>query len=377
MKARLTHGRRGAVLLATLLFIYLLAIIVTIFIEEVVDRIKYRTQTVGDVELRRVAYDFLEHSLAVMAEFKEFDGAFHHPIEGWGSPLDHTPFPVEIEGLSAQVSIVPNNDRIPIRLVTETDFESLMETIGINPHDAGRYRDSYFDWTDADDETLVQGAELQEYERDRMAYLNPPNQEIESFEEFKNMMHYRDWFDPESRFYGPERLEVLKRILSIESSNPVNLNIAGADVLEFLRLRSDFRPNEIWSYFAGQDRLVGTSDDQYLESREDIPVYLLSGIPEGEADSWISFESTEFRIQIELLKHNSATFRLEAWVSSDPDASNAAQGAPEEENQNENQETAPPPESAAKETNESANSGFAEVDGFEILVIQEKFLDGE
>ena len=96
-------------------------------------------------------------------------------MQGWGDPLGYEPFPVEYEGLDANVRIEDATNKIPLNKLDESTFVVLLESIGMDAFTAARYRDCYFDWIDADDDPRLQGAESREYELNRRLYLLTPS----------------------------------------------------------------------------------------------------------------------------------------------------------------------------------------------------------
>ena len=91
MKHRYPDKKRGVVLLVVLVFIYLLTVIVSLFVSDVNARIQYRLQTGGDRDLRKMAYQYLEHTMGVLNEFRELDGGLVSPVQGWQFPLGYEP----------------------------------------------------------------------------------------------------------------------------------------------------------------------------------------------------------------------------------------------------------------------------------------------
>ena len=193
-------GQRGVALIATLVFLFILTVIVVLFLNEVEDRIRYRAQTAGNEALRGIAYDYLEFTLGILKEYAQFDAPFLSAQQGWGAPLEYEPFPVEIEGLVANVRVEDAQTQIPLNRLDEDSFVVLLESLGIDAFTAAKYRDCYFDWIDSDDDTRLQGAEKREYELNRIfTPLTPANQSLKEISEFQFMMGFADWMNPRIR----------------------------------------------------------------------------------------------------------------------------------------------------------------------------------
>jgi hypothetical protein len=355
------RGRRqlGAVLLAVLVFLFLLTVIVTIFLGEVEDKVRYRVQTTGDPELRRIAQDYLAHTLGVLEEFSQFDSGFHHPAQGWGSPLAYAPFPVDYPGLEAWVSVEDHSHQLALSLLEEQEFQLLLESMGINVQDAMRLRDSYFDWIDADDDRRPMGAEAQDYRIDRRLQLLPANAPLRSVEEFAFITGFADWMDPGSRLYNPERMRVLQSAVTTLHQAPVNLNTAAPWVLRFLEEAYRMDTRALNQYFSGRDRVAGTGDDRWLADLNQLPATLqhaLGDLP----DRLVGVRAHQLRIRIELVRYGSTRFVLESLVQTASDAATTPSETIEE--------TAP--EGNQRNASESHGS-------MKVLVIQENFLEFE
>lgn len=360
--------KRGIVLMATLVFIFMLTVIVIFFIEEVESRILYRAQTVGDHDLRRIAYDYLEHSYAVLSEFQTFDSGLHMPAQGWGNPLEYAPFPIEYPGLEVVVSITDETNEIPISALDENNFIILLESMGVNSFDGSRLRDGYYDWIDGDDDPRIHGAEKREYEIDHRYLISPPNALIRDEGEFDYISGFYDWNDPSSRYYDPELLEHFKRSITLIHDYPVNLNAARPEVMEFFRLLNGINPETLLLYQAGDDQILNTLDDRILS--ETAPV-IIDNIDSTSGNSLFAFETRICRISIDIKRYESVGFHLEALLDLGGDV-----GTPESESD----ESGIPTNTLNKKAENNPNithSNTSISETFEILVIRENFVEFE
>ena len=360
--------RRGVVLLATLVFIFMLTVIVTIFIQETEERIRYRAQTVGDRDLRRIAYNYLEYSEAILAEFRTFDDKLASASQGWGDPIRYATFPLDYQDLDVSVIIEDATDKLPLSLIDEEVFMVLMEALGIDAFDGARLRDGYFDWIDSDDEPRLQGAEARDYEIDRRYVVLPPNAPIKDLNELQYISGFYDWLDPSSRSYNPERFSILKRCITTIHNYPVNLNAAKPEVMEVLRLQEDMDIDAIQLYRAGDDRILGTPDDETLS--ESLPSQIQTALGENQKNLY-GYEMKLCRIRIDIRRHEMAGFHLEALIdlgggSGDsqiqPEPEQNPQQVPESSQENESNEEKPT----------KSNSK-----GFDVLVIRENFVESD
>lgn len=363
---RLSH-QRGVALIATLVFLFILTVIVVLFLGDVEDRVRYRAQTAGNEDMRRIARDYLTHTLGVLEEFEQFDSDFVSALQGWGDPLLYEPFPIPYEGLRAVVVVEDLATQLPLSLLDESTFALLLESLGIDGFTAMRLRDVYFDWIDADDETRVRGAEAREYENDRTRLLlTPANRSLQDISEFQYMMGFRDWLDPESRAYQPELFERFTSMLTVAHGERPNLNVAGPDLLRFYELLHDLNPLGLERYLAGQDRVRGTMDDRWVDlSEHGIPPVLNAALGSNPENALYATSTNLLRIRIELERFESYRYRLEVWVqqggatpptlpASDPEQPDSA----DTEDETRTEVTAP----------RSSDSGGSR---FEVLVIRE------
>ncbi len=308
--------QRGVALIATLVFLFILTVIVVLFLGDVEDRVRYRAQTAGNEDMRRIARDYLTHTLGVLEEFEQFDSDFVSALQGWGDPLLYEPFPIPYEGLRAVVVVEDLATQLPLSLLDESTFALLLESLGIDGFTAMRLRDVYFDWIDADDETRVRGAEAREYENDRTRLLlTPANRSLQDISEFQYMMGFRDWLDPESRAYQPELFERFTSMLTVAHGERPNLNVAGPDLLRFYELLHDLNPLGLERYLAGQDRVRGTMDDRWVDlSEHGIPPVLNAALGSNPENALYATSTNLLRIRIELERFESYRYRLEVWV---------------------------------------------------------------
>ena len=355
-------------MLATLVFIFMLTVIVTIFLREIQERIRYRAQTVGDRDLRRIAYNYLEYGEAVLAEFQTFDDGLIAPSQGWGDPMLYAVFPLEYRDLEVSVLIEDATDKLPLSLVDEEVFMTLMESLGVNAFDAARLRDGYFDWIDSDDEPRLQGAEAREYEIDRRYVVLPPNAPIKDLNELQYISGFYDWLDPSSRNYNPERFSILKRCITTIHNYPVNLNVARPEVLELLRLQDDMDIDGIRTYQAGNDRTLGTADDELLT--EAMPPQIQTELGSSEKKLY-GYEMKLCRIRIDIRRHEMAGFHLEALI--DLGGGSESTPTPTEQAEESEQPTPQPTENASNEEIPVKSNSKK----FDVLVIRENFVESE
>ena len=303
-------------LIATLVFIFILTVIVVLFLGEVEDRVQYRAQTAGNQELREIAYDYLEFTLGILEEFQEFDAPFISASQGWGNPLAYEPFPIEYDGLVATVVVEDATNKIPLNLISEEEYILLLESIGVDAFTGARLRDLYFDWTDGDDDTRLQGAETREYElQRRFVPLTPANANLTDIEDFQYILGYRGWIDPTSDTYDPELYHRFTSMLTVEHDYPVNLNVASPEILTFFELVYDMDPEALLQYQSGSDRVPGNEDDRMIDlSDSNLPSQLRQGLGGNTSGTLFSSESRVLKVSIHLERYETYVFHLEVLL---------------------------------------------------------------
>ena len=114
-------------LVAILAIIALLAYLVTRFVDEAVDDLKYRTLFNQSPEIRAYAYSLLELSLATIHEVALIDGGkLYAPEQGWADPLYYAQEKPP-NGCSISISITDESTRLPINLIDEPTLNRILE----------------------------------------------------------------------------------------------------------------------------------------------------------------------------------------------------------------------------------------------------------
>ncbi len=363
--------QKGAVLIAVLIFMFVLSFIVVQFVEEVHERLRYRMQVSGDEELRRIAYDCLEHSLAVLDEFLLFEGTLYSPQQGWGNPLVYEPLSYEVEGLDMQVNIIDETRKISLSAITEEQLVLLLEQMGIDGFEARRLRDTFFDWVDQDDIPRLQGAESTEYQVDATKEFLPSNQMIEELEELQFIIGFDTWFDPQSYAWQAGYYNMFKELVTLKHNHPVNLNSVNPFILEIISELDGLNLNDINYYKAGRDFTPGSGDDRFFT---DINADAITPDLEEGQERLSGVQAHLLRIQIQLDYREYSSFYLEALVNVGASAEAAEPETPEQP------ETPVPPVSVPADPNEpddteEESENSADASNLSIIEISESYQD--
>lgn len=126
----MTPQKKGSILIYMLGVIALLSIIVTQFLLETAEAIRYRSQITQRNDLQYLAYSALETTLAVLDEINLTDKGLFAPSQGWATPLQYAKFPtppdyfidVKINDETGKLSIYNENTDILIKLLSDQGF---------------------------------------------------------------------------------------------------------------------------------------------------------------------------------------------------------------------------------------------------------------
>lgn len=180
--------------------------------------------------LRGDAYSALEVSLAVLNDFKTIDGGLFSPEQGWDNPLAYAGL-VPREGLEIEVEFSDENSRLPLLAGDSAEpwLLVLFTDLGFQSDEIAVLTDSLLDWIDEDDNPRLLGAESQEYLRSDLPHIAANRmpmrlEELSAAIGWSNLM-FNEAGVPNARF------EEFKRLVSVYSSGPINLNTASERVL--------------------------------------------------------------------------------------------------------------------------------------------------
>ncbi|HUG10337.1 MAG TPA: hypothetical protein VMM36_04955 [Opitutaceae bacterium] len=224
------HRSRGAVLLLVLVLIAITATAILSFTERALSEISGEGYYAQRDRLRADAYSTLEVSLAVLNDYKTIDGGLYSPEQGWGNPLAYAAL-VPREGLEIEVEFSDENSRLP--LLAGDSAESwllvLFTDLGFQSDEIAVLTDVLLDWIDEDDNPRLLGAESEEYLRSDLPHIaaNRMPTRLEELSAAIGWSHlmFNEAGVPNARF------EEFKRLVSVYSSGPINLNTASERVL--------------------------------------------------------------------------------------------------------------------------------------------------
>lgn len=289
-----TQSKKGSVLIAVLAIIALLAYLTTKFIDDSVKDLEYQALFNQPTDFRALAFNTLECTLAVIHEVATIDGGkIHHPQQGWGNPLDY--FPTELQSdWDIQIDIHDPTGKIPFNALSEDEMTDLLEDgLDLDFSTAQELKDSWIDWIDADEIRSLNGAESEDYEDLDPPYRSP-NRPIQSLEELRLMQTWNEVFFDEAG-KANELFYQLSSLISLIHNEPVNINAAPANVLDYLLLKTS------WD----AEALFDQTDKPYLTQ-----------LPESLNSNILTTETNVLHIKI-TLKRGAIPFTLNALVEKD------------------------------------------------------------
>lgn len=303
--------KRGAVLLAVLGMIFLMAVLAVHFLETATLQMRSRLIERASEDFRTIGFSALEVSLATIHEISEIDGGLKHPSQGWGNPLDYLDERPEVFGtFDISVTVTDETSRLSLETMDRETLRALLDYWEVSFSQIEIMLASFEDWTDPDDLVLLNGAEDDYYER-----LDPPmkpaNAPLTSYAPLRHIRGFSDnLFDedtgePNATYYS------FVNATSLHHSGTLNINTAQRDVLDALAEAYGFDVDTFYSYISGPDRVPGTSDDSYLAGPDDL---LAAGIA-TEDPSLFGFTAGLLRVEVKV-SSGDKSYLLTALVSS-------------------------------------------------------------
>ncbi|MCH2035982.1 MAG: general secretion pathway protein GspK [Puniceicoccaceae bacterium] len=232
-------------LVAILAIIALLAYLVTRFVDEAVDDLKYRTLFNQSPEIRAYAYSMLELSLATIYEVSLIDGGkLYAPEQGWADPLNYADEDPP-NGYSVTIDITDESTRLPINLIDESTLNRILEdTFDIDFGTARELSSTLADWIDEDENQRLNGAESEDYLDEEPPY-RAANGPLQSLHELRLVKVWQDEFFDENVFPN-QKFEQLDNLFSVSIKGPVNINSASSELLLALGANQNWDPDRIF-----------------------------------------------------------------------------------------------------------------------------------
>lgn len=313
-------GRRsGTVLLLVLVIVVIAATAIIAFLERALSEMSGEGYYVQRDRLRADAYSALEVTMAVLNDFKTIDGGLFSPEQGWRDPLGYAGL-VPREGIEVSVEFADENARLPLLAgdAAEPWLLVLFTDLGFQSDEIAVLTDVLLDWIDEDDNPRLLGAESQEYLRADLPHI-AANRMPTRLEELSAAIGWSSLMFNEAGIPNA-RFEEFKRLVSVYSSGPINMNTASERVLRATGVFSDPELNALRSAFperfGGQVRGRGyyTSIGELNDVVGALPTIIRLGV------------RIEVLSVIVTVKEGDAIFRVKAVVQVDSTGATSIRG---------------------------------------------------
>lgn len=275
--SRLGNSKRGSVLLLVLVLIVVVSFALTMYIERAQVEIKGEGYFVKRNELRKDAWSMLEVAVAVLADVKAIDKAIYAPTQGWNDPLDYAQVEPR-EGLDVKIEFVDESGKANINTLELDSLILLFDELGFELDIASQLSNVLLDWIDEDDETRIDGAESREYSTLELD-AHPANQPLKSLDELRYLFGFQDLFFDENGSPLPIFNQLAGAVTTYEVQS-LNVNSASSLALRAIADLDEFDKQSLDEFMEGFDGKLGTGDDNYFASQDDVAAVLVD-IPEG------------------------------------------------------------------------------------------------
>lgn len=176
---------------------------------------------------------------------------------------------VQMGEASARIDILPEAGRRNVNKLADEDWEELLDYAGVPEDEWPDLIDAFMDFTDADDNHRLNGAEKDDAFYKERGY-EPKNAELDTVDELLLIKG----FTPSLVYGGPAKnpkdppLQGIARLLTTFGDGKVNINTASREVLMTLtgddgELLDEWIVDDILKYRLGEDELPNTEDDGF------------------------------------------------------------------------------------------------------------------
>ena len=244
-RIKYSTSRRGSVLVAVLAIILLITFMVTRFMDEAIEDLKYRALFNEPADVRSYAYSMLEVALATIQEVALIDdGKLYAGEQGWSNPIQYAGIAVP-KGWEVQIEIRDEGGKFPINTMGEQPLNRLLEEeLDFDFGTARELSSTLLDWIDEDDQRRLNGAESDDYLNGNPPY-RAANRPLQSLEELRLLKVWQDEFFDEDGVPNEQFIQ-LSNLVSVLNTGAVNLNAAPEPVLEILALENGWQKDALF-----------------------------------------------------------------------------------------------------------------------------------
>mgnify|MGYP006078005053 CR=1 FL=1 len=237
------------------------------FIERAAIEVQGEGYYVERTRLRLDAWSMMEVAVAVLADVKEIEGALYSPAQGWQDPLKYSEIQPK-EGLKVTFEFLDESAKMGINVVDEGALFLLFDEMGFDINDSQELSDALLDWIDEDDDERLGGAESREYSKGDIE-MRASNQPLRSLQELKYVLGFKRHFFDESGIPNAN-FSMLSEVFTTYNVERINVNSARPLALMTLGGLGELQVKAIYDYLDGVDNVIGTGDDNYFASQEEM-----------------------------------------------------------------------------------------------------------
>ncbi len=303
---------RGAVLVFTLVMIFMTSVAIFLFIEKATYEIRTEAVHMERDRMRPLAYSALETVMAVLHDIREIEGALYDSPQGWENPLEYAG--VSLPGdARVTVSFVDETGKLPLPRMDRDRLILLFEELEFEPRLVEDLADALLAWVDEGYEQGQMSAGLSGYDRGDLPY-RASHQPLKSLYELAAVAGFSELFfdeggTPTGAFYR------FAEVVSLRDFGEVNINTASTRVLR------------VWGEFSETQRLVSVdelrresvrNESGYFENLGEANVHLGVDFPGGRFGTSIRFLRVNIRVSEGGAEHRlSALLDVETAASRD------------------------------------------------------------
>lgn len=182
-----------------------------------------------------------------------------------GVPLNN--YSIKTEGGRIDLSILPENSWRNVNFLSDADWEQLLENNGVpSEHHAGLIA-QFRDWTDANDQSLLLGAEEEDdfYQQRNLPVKNAPVTALEEIQFIKGFTPAICFGGTLEEHYNQPEIEVtgILPLLTVFGKEGVSLQSASKEVLMSLSGIREEQVDSLLEARMGIDGIPGTEDDGF------------------------------------------------------------------------------------------------------------------
>lgn len=225
MRGASRGSTRGVILVGIMGILALLSLVVTDLLFNIAKEMRYQSLFSDREELRQSAYNYLALTLGALSELNVMDKGLKSPaFQAWDTPgIEELLKKFEPpEDITVQIESWDETGKLPLHKADETMLNELFAALDLSK-EAGMLTDSLLDFLEKDAEGARQlGARESFYQRQDPPYY-PKEDDLYSFEELSMVQGFEEaFFAPNEQ--AAQRLDTLKKVVSLHHKGPVNVN---------------------------------------------------------------------------------------------------------------------------------------------------------